>query len=459
MADKEPMQVQVAFDTLQAEDEPWLMSCFVPPDDFSRMVRDRSIAVFGRPGAGKSALCAILAQYARKSGRLVVPWQPVPDITGDLPDSHTAHVQQILDRCGMAILEYLAQQSEGSEFWTAMPTWVRRTLNWFAHAFVLGDLMVRVGPLLDEVEGLPGSGALKETLAMPLGGDLFPRHNVRIVVRELIKTLRRLGLEGLWVLVDPLAPAGENRADLVQAIHHFFSTLPFFEQEGFTYKWFLPAWSEQEVLQATGIERRRLDPLYLAWKPEKLRSIVEARLDLATGGDLSRIADLCDIPTLINWLEKVGGDLPREWLDQVRPLVEFYLDHPDKAPVDEKTWFKLRQDHPPRLLLDQQNQRVFVGGREIPLEEVSPQVYGLLKYLYNHAGRVVSRAELYYRVYLGQETIPRGPADEGYLSPPEYAGSIDTALWRLRRTIEPDPNNPVLLRTLRGHGVRLERRW
>ena len=38
----------------------------------------------------------------------------------------------------------------------------------------------------------------------------------------------------------------------------------------------------------------------------------------------------------------------------------------------------------------------------------------------------------------------------------EFEGTLDTALWRLRGAIEPDPKDPLYVVTRRGQGVRLE---
>ena len=70
---------------------------------------------------------------------------------------------------------------------------------------------------------------------------------------------------------------------------------------------------------------------------------------------------------------------------------------------------------------------------------------------------MVSKKELYFRVFRGLDRVP-GPGDSEYEAP-HYVGLIDTNLWRLRQVIEPDPRKPVLLITRRGRGVTLRVRW
>lgn len=90
------------------------------------------------------------------------------------------------------------------------------------------------------------------------------------------------------------------------------------------------------------------------------------------------------------------------------------------------------------LTVDLAAEQVSVGGGPIDL---SPTEYRLLELLAREEGRVVSREELLAKVW-------------GY-----YTGdtrTVDVHLWRLRRKIEEDPENPRLIHTLRGRGYRLE---
>ena len=76
------------------------------------------------------------------------------------------------------------------------------------------------------------------------------------------------------------------------------------------------------------------------------------------------------------------------------------------------------------------------------LVELSPKEFALLAYLYEHCGQVCSKDDIGYAVW------------------PEYRQGvydyqIENLVRRLRSRIEPDPNNPQLLLTLRGLGYKL----
>lgn len=89
------------------------------------------------------------------------------------------------------------------------------------------------------------------------------------------------------------------------------------------------------------------------------------------------------------------------------------------------------------------------------LVRLAPNLYSVLAYLYAE-GRVCSREELYYKAYKNMAAIPaRG--DPNYESPAVWRGVIDTAIYRLRQVIEPNPDKPAFILTVRSQGVKLAR--
>lgn len=95
-----------------------------------------------------------------------------------------------------------------------------------------------------------------------------------------------------------------------------------------------------------------------------------------------------------------------------------------------------------------------VGGLEINGEAMSisvngqlvsttPTEYRLLEYLASHAGRVFTRDQLLDAVWRDSHFVT--------------LRSIDVFVRRLREKIEPDPERPVHLKTVRGVGYRFDR--
>ncbi len=442
------------FRTLRAEEEgDWLAESFVAPEDFERMVGERSIVVFGKPGAGKSALCRMVERKGRESRRLPVRWSPLEAaLLSTEGPALPAQLSEVFDACGLAILEHLSRSPTLDD----VPAWAMQMLRWFIHHFIRGYLYARAGHLLHPESRLPQPSAV---LLAPPKKDLLPADDYPLILAELSKALRAAGLEGIWVLVDIGGIGGKEEAGLLDSLRRLLSALPLFEKGGFSWKFFLPSHLEARLIELSGLERRRLDCFRLEWEAPALRRMVEGRLALAAGDVPLRLEDLCSAPDWLPWLEKVGGTIPREWLDQVRPILEHYLLRSGCRPLDEATWRTLRRHHPPRLHLDETEEVLRVGGWEIPLSEIPGQALNLLRYLYAHANRTVSRPELYFRACKGKDRIPRVPDDEGYEDPVNYRSLLDTTIWRLRQAIEPDPADPVLLRTVWGQGVRLEVRW
>jgi DNA-binding response OmpR family regulator len=90
------------------------------------------------------------------------------------------------------------------------------------------------------------------------------------------------------------------------------------------------------------------------------------------------------------------------------------------------------------LVLDEERHTVTVRGDGV---EVTPTEWGILTALSKVPGRVYSRYELINRV--------RGYEFEG------YERTIDSHVKNLRRKVERDPHNPVVVETVLGAGYRL----
>ena len=91
------------------------------------------------------------------------------------------------------------------------------------------------------------------------------------------------------------------------------------------------------------------------------------------------------------------------------------------------------------IVLDPQRRQVTVEGRPVDL---TPIEFNLLAYLMSHAGQVLSHQDILQHVWgpeYGRET--------------EY---LRVYIGRLRQKIEPDPEHPRFLRTVRGVGYLFE---
>ena len=119
---------------------------------------------------------------------------------------------------------------------------------------------------------------------------------------------------------------------------------------------------------------------------------------------------------------------PRELLARIRAVLRRSSNTPHLAPADKVYCFgPYRLDPTSRVLTAE--------GEEVPL---TSSEFTLLQILVTHPKRVLSRDTL-LQLLKGYEHQP-------------FDRSIDVRITRLRRKIEPDPINPIYIRTIWGEG-------
>jgi DNA-binding response OmpR family regulator len=92
------------------------------------------------------------------------------------------------------------------------------------------------------------------------------------------------------------------------------------------------------------------------------------------------------------------------------------------------------------LEVDPQNLRVNIRGRVV---ELTRREVDLLRYLIKHSDRPVGRKELLKEVW-------------GYGNTEMETRTVDIHMAKLRRKIEPDPETPTYVVTVRGEGYRIQ---
>lgn len=92
-----------------------------------------------------------------------------------------------------------------------------------------------------------------------------------------------------------------------------------------------------------------------------------------------------------------------------------------------------------RLTIDLAASRVWVDGQEV---QIPGTEYRLLSYLVENRGRVVPKTELLDRLW-----------NTSFVS----EGALSVQIRRVRTRLEPDPDNPIYIRTVWGRGYMFER--
>lgn len=126
---------------------------------------------------------------------------------------------------------------------------------------------------------------------------------------------------------------------------------------------------------------------------------------------------------------------PREVLARLKAVLRRTQNGSDNDPdFDESQQLRIGD-----ILIDQSTVSVSVGGERVKL---TPKEFELLVYLVKRPNQVLKRDQLLEGVW-------------GF----DYAGQtrmVDIHISHLRDKIEPDPKNPVYLKTVRGFGYRFE---
>jgi DNA-binding response OmpR family regulator len=101
------------------------------------------------------------------------------------------------------------------------------------------------------------------------------------------------------------------------------------------------------------------------------------------------------------------------------------------------------------LWVDEQNKEVWVEGREVSL---SSQEFELLLYLYHHQGQLCNRTTIVEQVFGAAYEADMSELDRKRLE----ESRINSTMSRLRKKLEPNPNHPRYITSVRGEGYRLK---
>lgn len=95
----------------------------------------------------------------------------------------------------------------------------------------------------------------------------------------------------------------------------------------------------------------------------------------------------------------------------------------------------------PGIKIDEANRQAWVEGRQVAL---TPTEFDVLSHLYNHSGQLCPRRSIVEEGLKGK-----------YIGNEQEVSRINTIMGRLRKKIEPDPDHPKYIITVRGQGYKL----
>ena len=436
-------RLEQAFRWAMAEKEgPWVREVFLPPDRWETWNKPLSLLVIAEPGMGRSTLARV---WQERAGALVVPisGQELAALTlPEVPRDWQPVARQVLRWALERLILLLVERFRQGKF---PPAWTRSVLHPLLAAFlpfgVEAFLAARqVAP--DE----PGVVRFLDWLGMSKTHTDAPPLSFLEGARYLLAVVRALNYQHLWLLVDfPSSPLPPSVLTGFQALAH---VLQWFDLPGWVFRFLVPETVAARFLEAAAVLRRRMMVERLTWTPEQVRRLVERRLQWATQGAWASLRDVVADAEFEAWLALYGQSNPRAWLALLWPFVR------ERArwnrPLTPETWRELAQRHPPPLYVEEARRRVWLGARPLVLSR--EEAWRLLTFLYRHRGRYCSREELYYLALEARDRIP-APQDPSWEPPAVWRGRLDTALYRLRQAVEPNPRRPQYVVVQRGRGV------
>lgn len=104
----------------------------------------------------------------------------------------------------------------------------------------------------------------------------------------------------------------------------------------------------------------------------------------------------------------------------------------------------LKNETNEKITLDNTKKEILKGEASIT-DSLSSSEFKLLRFLIENAGRVVEKEEIINAVWSDSKT-QAGVTDQ----------ALDQIVYRLRRKIEEDPNNPMHIKTVKGRGLKFQ---
>jgi hypothetical protein len=487
------------FGIYQAELEERLAEYFVPTGYYDEIKGSaevpRTIVVFAARGCGKSAHRIMVARDCRPtvsySEILAVPYTDfgtLPDKLAQDPKSVglDGHLERILRTAASTFLDALVRDASLVD--ALEPEWLGR-LKFFCMQQPDNPVLDPVY-LLDRLRQLAGGDFDPDWNAFQqawhtgeLGGMLKsqpvwdnpvarflialsdahpePVNIARLSAAErftlFVDLVRHTGLKAIYVLVnrvDEVSPIADDLALTADFVEPLLADLPLMECPHAAFKFFLPMEAQPALAGKTIIRYDRLLFREIIWDEGTLAELLRQRLIAFSEGRVESLSDLCDEAEvrrswnldqdlvqhaqgsprnllrlgealLWNHTRRSGDSISLALDDWKQTLGDFY-----GVPVPTRMRPSL---HPP-LRLDKDSQAVWVGTRRVELPDAP---FFLLSYLYDRAGRIVSKSELYTETGLTKANLYQ-------------------LTHRIRKAIEPDPKHPVYLVLERERGLRLD---
>ena len=429
-----------------AERETRLGEVFVRTSFLENCLENESIIIYGASGTGKTAL-RLLSQRLAPSNVITVPWLPEP-VSYAVPGTTLAQVA--MRQAIQALIEQLVQRPQVAERLQQAPDWTGRALAWFLQEYLPLNAQFYI-----ESQGayLPADVLrwYKDILQKPPSPIVKPDSTQNDQLRILVNLLAQAGFDYVWWLVDGLEKWPPYSAHTIQAlVESLLSTLAIFDVPRLIFKVFAPQDLMEVFEKTSGVARYRLLPIKLSWDEKKLIALIETRLAVGFARPDFHLKQLCADPVFGTWLKQYGGNNPRTWINLVRPFVEQIEKTEELRPIQKLQ--EIARTYPPALRLFPERQEARLGEYIVSID--SADGFKILQYLHKHPGQICSLEEVYFCGIKGLQKLPASQ-DAGWMHKSLWRPALDTAIYRLRKKLEPDSGDPIYLLTHPRRGLEL----
>lgn len=431
------------FMTKNAEAEPWLTQhAFVAPPDFESFTNFNSSIIYVKTGDGKTALCQALSQYALNQIQCMpVSWSPnlTCNLHGSVTDLAMTHFSNILSACASQTLHRLmiAPQKQQKECLAA------GFIPQFLHQFALGE----------DQKIIKKQFSASKPFSMSKNIDLVT------LATQLINGIKNMGFSGgIWIIVDGAAwTSAIEKQTTVDALLAILSTLRLFEIQGFHFKMVLPIELERNFSEILSKDKCRVMISRVSWEKKHLQQMIEKRLRFALQDTEASIAQIYAADDLFTWLTACSGLSPRGWLEYFRPIFatvwEIYQTEGLRM-LQKDEWIAARKRSSLQLRFYPDLNQIVVG-QNAP-QTLSQEEMAIFSYLYKNENQYCTKREIYNKAYLpfnvNKQSKEISAQDD---LPKEYDDLVNTAIHRLRKSIEPLPKEPVFITMKKNLGYRL----
>lgn len=436
------------FNTLKAENEPWLGEVFISLPAFERLKENHSVILYGEPGNGKTALRLEL-QRQKEMGIFSTLWTPEPILENSTTGTALAHqtMQQALRAC----VESLILEGNLPRHLREPSSHIASALQWFLRNYLPFEPAFYIQSQADKLTKDETRWFLK-LAEQPLPPIITEKTSLKDQIHLLVMILRQAKYEQLWLIIDGLERWSPRQAgeQVMASLDAILSTLILFDAPEVAFKFFVPISFKGILHKTTGVERHRVEEVLLTWDADSLRTMLEKRMAYAISSDKVSMDSVCNSVEFLNWLKEFGGDSPLEWLRFTAPLIAEYRRLNKRLTTTETHKF-IRQ-HPAPLRLQQERREVWLGKKCIPIGSATE--FRVLEYLAARPGKICSLEELYYYSQAELETMP-DKGDPKWVHKDTWRGAMDMTILRLRKKIEENYKEPLYLITHHGKGLEL----